>query len=120
MRQALINLLGNAVKFTDSGSVELLVKTHGSDEYSFEVCDTGPGIPEEKQAAIFEPFQQDTAGLQHGGTGLGLAISTRHIEMMGGRIQLESRLGEGSRFFSSLQLSPGREGEEDRLSADWH
>ena len=66
--------------------------------------DTGPGIPEEKQAAIFEPFQQEEEGLRKGGTGLGLAISVRHVEMMGGSITLESRLGEGSRFMFTLEL----------------
>lgn len=119
LRQALINLLGNAAKFTDKGTVTLQVKTLDDNRYAFHVCDTGPGIPDEKQAAIFEPFQQDQAGLQHGGTGLGLAISMRHIEMMGGQIHLESQLGEGSRFFFTIELPPGQMSETSGTSYDW-
>jgi len=104
LRQVLINLVGNSVKFTETGTVKLKVGALGDNRYAFEVRDTGPGIPEEKQAAIFEPFQQEEEGIRQGGTGLGLAISTRHVEMMGGSIGLESRLGEGSRFTFTLKL----------------
>ena len=75
LRQVLINLLGNAVKFTPKGEVRLKVEKRDEDQVYFEVCDAGPGIPEEKQASIFEPFHQEGAGMLQGGTGLGLAIS---------------------------------------------
>ena len=108
LRQVLINLVGNAVKFTETGTVKLKVRALGDNRYAFEVRDTGPGIPEEKQAAIFEPFQQEEQGLRQGGTGLGLAISVGHVEMMGGSIAVESRLGEGSRFMFTLELLQGQ------------
>ena len=73
----------------------------------FEVCDTGDGIPLEAQQRIFEPFQQGSAGQKWGGTGLGLAIARRLAELMGGRLELESSPGSGSRFHFSLELSPG-------------
>ena len=109
VRQVLINLLGNAVKFTEAGEVGLEVTALGKDRYSFAVSDTGPGIPEEKQESIFEPFQQEDEGMRQGGTGLGLAISTRHVQMMGGEIELDSIPGEGARFAFALTLPPGQE-----------
>ena len=104
LRQVLINMLGNSVKFTDTGEVGLTVSLMGDEGYKFEVADTGPGIPKEKQAAIFEPFQQDEEGLKKGGTGLGLAISVRHVEMMGGEMGLESEVGVGTKFFFTVPL----------------
>jgi signal transduction histidine kinase/ligand-binding sensor domain-containing protein/DNA-binding response OmpR family regulator len=104
LRQVLINLLGNAVKFTDSGEVKLRVKRQAGDSYLFEVVDTGPGIPEGVQERIFEPFTQGAEGKQKGGTGLGLAISRRQIELMGGRLTLESHMGVGSRFYFTINL----------------
>jgi signal transduction histidine kinase/CheY-like chemotaxis protein len=104
LRQVLINLLGNAVKFTSKGEVVLRVTAVEGERYTFEVCDTGPGIPLDRQLSIFEPFQQEEEGLRQGGTGLGLAISSRHIKMMEGEIQLESSPGVGSRFFFALRL----------------
>lgn len=103
LRQVLVNLLGNAVKFTDEGSVVLHV-SKSEDEYSFEVRDTGPGIVPEQQTAMFEPFQQGAAGLARGGTGLGLAIVQRHVTLMGGRLQLVSGPNEGTQFTISMQL----------------
>ena len=108
LRQGLINLVGNAVKFTETGTVKLKVVALGDSRYAFEVRDTGPGIPEEKQAGIFEPFQQEKEGLRQGGTGLGLAISSGHVAMMGGSIGVESRLGEGSLFTFTLTLPQGQ------------
>ena len=105
LRQVLINLLGNSVKFTDSGQVSL--KIEQTDQlYLFSVEDTGPGISEEAQKSIFEPFQQAEEGGVKGGTGLGLAITKRQIELMGGELQLSSSPGEGSCFSFTLELSP--------------
>ena len=119
LRQVLINLLGNAVKFTDRGSVTLTVKKQKEDIYCFEVVDTGQGIPKEKQAVIFEPFQQDEAGVKHGGTGLGLAIALRHVDMMGGTLTLASTQGKGSTFRFSLALPPSRQDMKDQDAIDW-
>jgi len=114
LRQVLINLLGNAVKFTESGGVTLRVTNAGEDRasplrgnwYRFEVIDTGPGISPKNQALIFESFQQGEEGIQKGGTGLGLAISQKQIELMGGELALESEPRKGSRFFFTIPLSP--------------
>jgi CheY-like chemotaxis protein/nitrogen-specific signal transduction histidine kinase len=119
LRQVLINLLGNAVKFTHQGGVTLRVKSDGNNQYGLEVSDTGPGIPQKKQTAIFEPFQQEDEGIRQGGTGLGLAISLRHVEMMGGKIGLESTPGEGARFTITLPLPPGQEPDKEEATTDW-
>jgi signal transduction histidine kinase/ligand-binding sensor domain-containing protein/CheY-like chemotaxis protein len=108
LRQVLINLLGNAVKFTDSGELALSVRAEGDDIYLFTVADTGPGIDPQQQQTIFEPFQQGAAGLDKGGTGLGLAISRQHIVLMGGELSLESQPGVGSIFSFALKLPPAR------------
>jgi PAS domain S-box-containing protein len=106
LRQVLINLLGNAVKFTDAGGVTLRVTPGASDNaYHFVVADTGPGIPPDAQLGVFEAFQQASAGIQRGGTGLGLAISRQYVELMGGRLDLESSPGVGSRFSFELELA---------------
>ena len=109
LRQVLINLLGNAVKFTEAGQVDLRVEQRGSDEYYIEVADSGPGIAPEHQQAIFEPFQQGIAGHDKGGTGLGLAIAKRHIEMMGGELALASTPGAGARFSFAIALPPAQQ-----------
>ncbi len=109
-RQVLINLLRNAVKFTDSGEVVLRISseegTRGDVEdkimLRFDVIDTGIGIPLEEQESILEPFQQSKMGAQKGGTGLGLTIASRQVELMGGELALESQPGEGSRFFFTI------------------
>jgi two-component system sensor histidine kinase/response regulator len=104
VRQILLNLTSNAIKFTETGEVVLQVDLDGRDGESatlhFSVTDTGIGIPPEKQAAIFESFTQaDTSTTrQFGGTGLGLAISSQLVELMGGRLWVESVPGLGSRF----------------------
>ena len=119
LRQVLINLVGNAVKFTGKGEVALSVGASGDDRYRFQVSDTGAGIPKDRQTEIFEPFQQEEEGRRVGGTGLGLAISQRHIRLMGGEIELESNPGEGARFRFTLALPPGIEPDIRESATDW-
>ena len=99
LTQVLLNLVGNAIKFTDEGDV--LIKASQKDgAFSVAVCDTGPGISEDDQRKLFQEFQQAdfSTTKKKGGTGLGLAISKKIIEMHGGRIWLESQVGKGSVF----------------------
>lgn len=111
LRQIIVNLVGNALKFTEKGEVELSIEienfTESGDEIEirFTVRDTGIGIPEDKQHRIFESFSQadSTTTRKYGGTGLGLAISARLTEMMGSTLQLSSLPGSGSRFFFSIK-----------------
>ena len=103
LRQVLVNILGNAIKFTDRGEVVLSVFTEDDADdlqLHFAVKDTGIGIPTEKQKSIFSPFEQADGSTtrKYGGTGLGLAISARIVRMMGGRIWVESEPGVGSTF----------------------
>jgi CheY-like chemotaxis protein len=100
-------LLGNAVKFTETGEVMLRVSYTENAEYRFDVIDTGQGISLESQEAIFEPFQQAKAGFDKGGTGLGLAITKRQLELMGGHIHLSSQIGKGSCFSVLIPLELG-------------
>lgn len=121
LRQVLINLLGNAVKFTEQGKVGLRVEARGEDRYYFEVFDSGQGIPNDRQTAIFEPFQQDSAGIRYGGTGLGLAIAKRHVELMNSQLELVSHIGKGSQFYFTLLLPLDAEdiqGNQDATNAD--
>ena len=117
LRQILINLLGNAVKFTEAGEVFLgieCLKCSGEEaEIRFEVRDTGVGIPAEHRSMIFDAFQQSDTSVtrQFGGTGLGLSISARIVRMMGGEIQLQSTAGEGSRFFFTVKLKTAKSAE---------
>ncbi len=103
IRQILINLLSNAGRFTEQGGVRVSV-ARAANEVVFSVADTGPGIPEEEQKKLFEPFQQVDGSIrrEHGGSGLGLSISRRFVEMHGGRIWLESRLGVGTTISFAL------------------
>ena len=104
LRQVVINLVGNAIKFTERGEVGLEVALEAAQakevQLRFSVCDTGIGIAPEKQRVIFEAFSQadNSTTRRFGGTGLGLTISSRLVEMMGGRLWLESEPGRGSRF----------------------
>jgi PAS domain S-box-containing protein len=125
LRQVLLNLLGNAVKFTEEGQVTLWVKvkqpssphtsrlTHHVSQITqpeslvsiaFEIEDTGPGIAPEKVGTIFEPFEQGETSRWVEGAGLGLAISQQLVRLMGGHIEVESVVGQGSRFFFTLTL----------------
>lgn len=111
LKQVLLNLLSNAIKFTEKGEVELTVRPNGKRlptelNLYFSVRDTGQGISLDKQSAIFEAFNQADVSIsrQHGGTGLGLSISQGLLEIMGGKLQLKSRLKQGSIFYFNLQL----------------
>jgi signal transduction histidine kinase len=103
--QVLLNLVGNAIKFTDQGSVVIRAAGSGG-VVTLAVCDTGPGIAPADQEKIFEEFQQADNSITRGkgGTGLGLAISRRIIEMHGGRIWVESAPGAGATFFVTLPV----------------
>jgi signal transduction histidine kinase len=103
--QVLLNLVGNAIKFTDQGEVTIRAAAVGG-SYNVSVSDTGPGISEADQAKLFQEFQQADNSItrRKGGTGLGLAISKRIIELQGGRIWVDSRPGQGSTFFVSLPV----------------
>jgi len=105
-RQVLLNLLSNAIKFTEHGCITLSVKKKG-EEFIFAVMDTGPGIPQEMQARIFEPFIQMTDDIKHTqGTGLGLPISRSLAQAHGGDLWVESKIGEGTTFFFTLPFRP--------------
>ena len=104
IRQVLINLLGNAVKFTDKGSVQLRVFSSADDQFVFEVKDTGPGISSAEQSLVFNMFHQADGNIHATGTGLGLSISKRQAELMEGNLELDSELGKGSQFTFSLKL----------------
>jgi len=114
LRQVLLNLIGNAIKFTDRGSIDVEAGVDRTDDseitLKFSVQDTGIGIPADKKGFIFEAFRQADGSTtrKHGGTGLGLAICSRLVEMMGGRIWVESQLGSGSTFFFTgvFRLAP--------------
>ncbi len=105
LRQVLDNLLGNAIKFTAHGTVVLSAQRDAGECVRFSVSDTGVGIGDFDRASLFQPFQQATEGRPpEPGTGLGLAIAFRMVETMGGRLEVETRVGHGSRFFFTLTL----------------
>jgi signal transduction histidine kinase/CheY-like chemotaxis protein len=121
MRQILLNLVSNAIKFTSHGEVAVRVAIDAEDGdtrvVKFTVSDTGVGIPTEKRVSIFSPFTQADSSTtrMYGGTGLGLTISARLVAMMGGRIWLESEVGQGSRFLFTVRLKVSGERAESRL-----
>ena len=132
-RQILMNLAGNAVKFTDEGSVRIAVRYQGSQgpgpvhrQLIVDVMDTGPGISPQQQALLFQPFTQADVSTtrRFGGTGLGLSISRRLAQMLGGELSVQSEVGKGSTFRVALPLQPVPEaamlapGEAGRLVSD--
>ncbi len=106
LTQVLLNLVGNAIKFTDAGEVSIKGSS-ANGSFTVAVCDTGPGISTTDQAKLFQEFQQGDNSItrKKGGTGLGLAISKRIIEMHGGRIWVESSPGNGSTFAFTLPVT---------------
>ncbi len=120
LRQVLVNLIGNAIKFTEQGEVVLDVRAQQSSdpeqplELQFAVSDTGIGIPKENQQTIFERFTQVDASTtrQYGGTGLGLNISKRIVEALGGQIRVKSEPGKGSSFYFSCRFDPAHSSEQ--------
>ena len=120
LRQTLVNLLGNAVKFTERGEIVLSLRfgvpADGRARLEFEVRDTGVGIPQDKLHLIFEPFTQADSSTtrKYGGTGLGLGISRQLVGLMGGKIQVESEEGSGSTFSFTLplELTAGQQASE--------
>lgn len=111
LRQVLVNLVGNAIKFTPAGGITVSVdRRHCFEPHCLHVCveDTGIGIPTDKIGAIFDAFSQADGSItrKHGGTGLGLTISSRLVELLGGHIWVDSQVGEGSRFHFTLRYTP--------------
>ena len=126
LRQVIVNLVGNAIKFTDEGEILLSLSLESQVDNQavlrFTVADTGVGIPQDKIARVFDAFEQADNSLtrRHTGTGLGLAISLRLVELLGGRIWVESELGKGSRFqftarFQLQQASPANLHKNEQL-----
>ncbi len=124
LQQVMINLVGNAIKFTERGTVLVSVKRIGSGEdmvtLEFSVRDTGIGMTAEQQARLFSPFTQVDSSMtrRFGGSGLGLTISRRLVDLMGGRIVVESELGRGSEFRAVLALKKAAPREDRKRPAD--
>lgn len=122
LRQVLINLISNAIKFTDSGTISISVETvepmsaHQSEKLLFRVADTGIGMPRDKLGSIFQPFEQieDVMRANHGGAGLGLAISRELVHKMGGDISVDSTFGKGSVF--TFTVDPGDVSNQARVT----
>ncbi|MGA2024500.1 MAG: response regulator [Steroidobacteraceae bacterium] len=120
LRQVIINLISNAVKFTERGEITVHVRHEPADllnsSFHFEVCDTGIGIKPENCETIFESFAQEDSSTtrQYGGTGLGLAICKQLVELTGGHIGVSSAPGKGSRFFFSVPLTPDSGAQRER------
>jgi PAS domain S-box-containing protein len=111
LQQVLVNLVSNAIKFTDTGEVTVRFSCPDPEHWAMQVTDTGSGIPPEAQAYIFEPFRQVDGSMtrEHSGTGLGLSIVKQLTTLMGGQVTLESQLGQGSTFTILLPLTPIQE-----------
>lgn len=107
LKRVLCSILSNAVKFTDNGEVKLSVRKRAEGELSFAVSDTGIGIPKEKLPLIFEKFRQldGSHSRRYGGTGLGMAVSKNLVELIGGRIEVESEVGKGSTFRVNIPVA---------------
>ena len=124
LNQVLINLTGNAIKFTESGSVCLSISREGNSGaehiIKFSVIDTGIGIPEDKLQAVFESFSQASSSdtRKYGGTGLGLTISKQLVELQGGKISVESKVGYGTTFSFTINLEEGSAEQMQKRIAD--
>jgi signal transduction histidine kinase len=107
LQQVIINLTGNAVKFTKAGEIRVSLNRPAPAQWSIEVRDTGVGIPANEQENIFEPFRQVNNSItrENRGSGLGLAITRQLVEIMGGQISLESQVGKGSLFTVTLPIT---------------
>jgi PAS domain S-box-containing protein len=122
LRQVLVNLLSNAIKFTDHGDISLVISCQPGNplyEIEFSVSDTGIGISQDRMDRLFQTFSQVDASMtrKYGGTGLGLAISKRLVELMGGRIWVESEVGKGSTFHFSILAEAATATEAERPTA---
>jgi signal transduction histidine kinase len=113
LQQILVNLINNAVKFTENGSIHMSLKIKDAQTWLLEVSDTGIGIPEAEISTIFEAFRQvdSTATRKYGGFGLGLSIVKQLTELMQGHVFVTSKLGEGSCFTVSLPMVMAEQGE---------
>lgn len=122
LRQIMVNLLGNAVKFTPAGKITLRLKTKENKKghLIIEVADTGPGISKDDQHKMFRPFIQLTSGAEQGGTGLGLSLVQQYVELMDGDVSLQSELGEGTTFCVELPLEVVAEEAVTREGSEIH
>jgi len=116
LRQVLINLVGNAVKFTSAGEVFLRIQLQADGPWLFEVFDTGLGVAPDEELEIFKPFHQGSSARHQGGTGLGLAIAQRQVDLLGGSLNLKSERGIGSRFFFCIPLAPATTAGEENVT----
>ncbi len=115
LHQIMVNLINNAIKFTEQGGIDVRLYRPDSEHWAFEVTDTGPGIPKEAQKYIFDPFRQVDSSItrEHTGFGLGLAIVKQLTALMGGSVELSSEVGQGSTFKIVLPLEPPQQGEKE-------
>jgi len=126
IRQILFNLLGNAIKFTESGYVKLSIKSKALDDdranVFINIQDTGIGIDEKNQASLFNSFSQadDSTTRKYGGTGLGLAISQQLVNLMGGEIKVKSSLGKGASFYFNIDLNASNVEKQKSLTEETH